>query len=81
MQDILGRNPQLKVKVFAVWEPILFTDWSKPGAGVLARLSDPRVDQIWDRQHLVAKQLAKDARAPQPKPNTIVTASFPSKLT
>ena len=68
MQDILSRNQQLKVKVFAVWEPILFTDWRKPGAGVLARLSDPRVEQIWDRQHLVAKQLAKDARAPQPDP-------------
>ena len=51
-----------------MWEPILFTDWRKPGPRVLARLSDPRVEQIWDRQHLVAKQLAKDARAPQPEP-------------
>jgi hypothetical protein len=57
------------MRVFAVWEPILFTDWSKPGAGVLARLSDPRAVQFWDSQHLVAKQLAKDARAPQPEPH------------
>lgn len=51
-----------------MWEPMIFTDWSKPGNRVLARLSDPRIEQIWDRQHLVAKQLAKDARAPQPEP-------------
>jgi hypothetical protein len=47
---------------------MIFTDWRKPGNRILARLSDPRVEQIWDRQHLVAKQLAKDARAPQPEP-------------
>ena len=35
---------------------------------MLSRLSDPRVEQIWDRQHLVATQLAKDALPPQPEP-------------
>jgi hypothetical protein len=55
------------VKVFAVWEPILATDWGKPGSGVLGRLSDRRVTQFWDKQHLLAKQMAQDARSPQPK--------------
>ena len=54
--------------MFTVWEPILVTDWKKPGSSVLARLNDPRVKQIWDSKHLIAKQLAKDARAPQPEP-------------
>ncbi len=56
------------MRVFAVWEPILLSDWSKPGSNALARLSDPRVAHFWDRQHAVARQLAKDARAPQPEP-------------
>lgn len=54
--------------VFAVWEPILVTDWRRPGASVVGRLTDSRVRQIWDSSHFVAKQLAKDARPPQPEP-------------
>jgi hypothetical protein len=42
-------------------------DWGKPGSGTLGRLSDRRVIQFWDRQHLMAKLLARDARDPQPK--------------
>jgi hypothetical protein len=56
------------VKVFAVWEPILVTDWREPGGSVLRRLPDPRAKQFWDSNHLVAAQLAKDARPPQPEP-------------
>ena len=33
---------------------------------VLNRISDPRVMQFWDENHLLATQMAKDARAPQP---------------
>jgi hypothetical protein len=56
--------------VFAVWEPILPTDFSSPSTGVLARLADPRVSQYWDKNHLFAEQLASrltaDAGHPQP---------------
>jgi hypothetical protein len=69
---VLARNPEAKVRAFAVWEPILFTDWKKPGSSVLARITDARVKQIWDSEHLLAKQLAKDARAPQPKPECCI---------
>ena len=65
---MLSRRPDAKVRVFAVWEPILITDWSRPGRGVLSRLSDPRATQFWDSGHLVAAQLARDARVPQPEP-------------
>jgi len=40
----------------------------RPGRRVVGKLTDYRVKQIWDPNHLVAKQLAKDARDPQPKP-------------
>ncbi len=52
--------------MFAVWEPILPTDWSKPVSIVLNRLSDKRVMQFWDQDHVLATQIAKDARDPQP---------------
>ena len=56
--------------MFAVWEPILPTDYSSPGTAVLARLSDPRVAQYWDKNHLFAEQLGRkiEADATQPKP-------------
>jgi hypothetical protein len=65
---VLSRNPDPQVKAFAVWEPILVTDWKKPGGGVVARITDDRAKQFWDAEHLTAKQLAKDARSPQPQP-------------
>ena len=46
---------------------MLATDWASPGTLVLARLSDPRARQYWDKEHLLAKKLAADARDPQPK--------------
>lgn len=45
--------------VFAVWEPILPTDWSAPGTSVLNRLSDRRVRQFWDPSHVVAAIIKK----------------------
>ena len=45
---------------------MIATDWMEPGTNVLARIRDARVRQYWDPDHLVAKQLAADARAPQP---------------
>jgi hypothetical protein len=45
--------------VFAIWEPILPTDWAQPRSSVLQRLSDNRVRQFWDVDHLVAAVLRK----------------------
>jgi len=47
-----------KVRVFAVWEPILPTDFTAPSSGALGRLSDARVHQFWDRDHALAKLMA-----------------------
>ena len=50
-----------------VWEPILPTDFSKPMGIVLNRLSDRRATQFWDEGHVLATQMAQDARSPQPE--------------
>ena len=64
---ILGRNPGSDVRVFAVWEPMLPTDWSRPNTHVLARLSDPRVVQVWDRGHLIAALVEEGAAGRRPR--------------
>jgi hypothetical protein len=56
------------MRVLAVWEPILFTDFSKPASMVLRRLSDPRVLHFWDPNHLVAEQLARYSDPSQNQP-------------
>ena len=57
------------VAVYAVWQPMLPTDWAPPVGWVLARMPDARVRQYWDPHHLIAKRLAADARPPQPEPD------------
>jgi hypothetical protein len=57
------------VVVFAVWEPILPTDWSRPGTSVLRRLSDSRVRQFWDVDHTVAATLEKAETTGMHHPN------------
>jgi hypothetical protein len=70
VEDVLKQNANPHIRVFAVWEPILPTDYSSPGTAVLARLSDPRVVQYWDKNHLFAAGLGRkiQADAQQPKP-------------
>ncbi|MEN3338385.1 MAG: hypothetical protein V7647_2061 [Acidobacteriota bacterium] len=48
---------------------MLVTDFAAPGTFVLRRLTDARVRQYWDPHHLVAAQIARDARPPQPVQN------------
>jgi hypothetical protein len=76
VQQILERHPAAKIEVFAVWEPMLTTDWQSPTSGVLARLKDVRARQYWDPRHLVAQRLAADARDPQPKQACCLRGKF-----
>jgi hypothetical protein len=54
------------VRVFAVWQPMLATDRFAPTSPVLNHLTDSRVQQYWDPDHVLAKQMEADAREPQP---------------
>ncbi|HZT39103.1 MAG TPA: hypothetical protein VFA28_14510 [Bryobacteraceae bacterium] len=45
--------------MFAVWEPVLPTDWMAPSAMALKRLRDGRVRQFWDPHHLIAAAVKK----------------------
>ena len=59
-----------------VWQPILPTDFGAPTTAVLSRASDRRVQQYWDRDHVLAKQMAADARAPQPEQECCVRSGI-----
>lgn len=57
VQEPLEKIPDSRLRVLVVWEPILWTDLKKPSGSILARLSDLRVVQFWDHDHLVAQTL------------------------
>jgi hypothetical protein len=63
---VLANQSRTGVRVLVVWEPILITDIAPPISAVLGRMSDPRVRQFWDADHLLSEQMKQDARAPQP---------------
>jgi hypothetical protein len=65
---MLQQHRQAKVQVFAVWEPILPIDWNAPSTSALQRLSDRRVRQLWDKDHVLAKAVA-DSRNFESKPD------------
>lgn len=55
---------------------MLPTDWAVPASSTLRRLSDGRVQQYWDPNHLLAAQMKKDARAPQPEQDCCVRSGI-----
>ena len=45
MKRVAGRP----VRVFVVWEPVLWTDLAPPTSKVLSLISDSRASQYWDK--------------------------------
>jgi hypothetical protein len=69
MQKLLEQHPSADVRVFTVWEPVRFADWQRPTTAALARLSDRRVAQFWDHDHILANRIERDAVASKGRPN------------
>jgi len=51
------------VRVFAVWEPVLTTDFTAPSTSALARLPDLRVAQYWDGKRELSHVLGEHNRS------------------
>ena len=62
--------------VFAVWEPMLPTDWSAPSASALRRLNDRRVQQFWDPNHMVAAAIKSAASSGKLHPDCCERKGF-----
>ncbi len=67
VEAVLKRHPASNVRVFVIWEPILPTDWNRPTTHGLQRLSDARVIQVWDKNHLIANLMEKGADGQCPR--------------
>jgi hypothetical protein len=63
LQQVLLDHPNSRLKVLVVWEPVLVTDIRPPSSSDLARLSDRRVEQFWDRGRLLSQRFLEMARA------------------
>lgn len=50
------------VRIFAVWEPVLFTDWASPSTATLRRISDTQAAQFWDRHRLISHSMGEHDR-------------------
>ena len=57
IEEILQQRANQPLAVLVVWQPMLITDWGRPGAGTLGRLADHRVRQFWDADRTVAQAL------------------------
>lgn len=63
VQRVLEQEGNGRVTVFAVWEPVLSTDWGAPSGAALRRLGDQRVRQYWDPDRLLSKAMGETDRA------------------
>ncbi len=59
IQKLLDEQRDPRVRVFVIWEPVLPTDLGAPSTRTLARVSDLRASQYWDKEHLVSQALGE----------------------
>ena len=50
------------LRIFVVWEPVLFTDWSSPSTATLGRISNTRARQFWDKERLISRSMGEHNR-------------------
>jgi len=46
--DVLKANPDPRLRVYVIWEPVLETDWGTPSPTLTANVADPRAQHFWD---------------------------------
>jgi len=63
VQEILTARPELAVRVFVVWEPVIPTDVAPPTSKTLARIHDRRARQYWDRDRALSADVVRSILA------------------
>jgi hypothetical protein len=58
-EKLLAEERSQNIRVFVVWEPVLWTDLGAPSTATLKRISDPRASQYWDKGHLISNLLGE----------------------
>lgn len=49
-------------RVFVVWEPVLFSDWSSPSTATLGRIPGAQAAQFWDKERLISHSMGEHDR-------------------
>ena len=62
VEETIEKRPGAPLSVFAVWEPVLWTDAAPPTTSVLSRLRDPRAVQYWDPERALSREILRQAR-------------------
>lgn len=60
---LLHTSKDPNIRVLVNWEPVIATDLRSPSSRVLARISDLRARQYWDRERLLSKAMGEKDRA------------------
>ena len=58
----MDARPDLRVRVFVVWEPVIVTDIAPPTTATLARIHDRRAAQYWDRDLALSTEIVRWGR-------------------
>jgi len=58
-EKLLKEERDKNIRVFVIWEPVIFTDFGVPSTATLKRISDPRSSQYWDKDHLISRLLGE----------------------
>jgi hypothetical protein len=64
---LLAEFPDARLRVLAVWEPVLTTDFVAPVTQVLGLLDDPRVTQYWDPDRIVSADIVRAVNEDPPR--------------
>lgn len=59
----MDTRPDLRVRVFVVWEPVIVTDLAPPTTGTLARIHDRRAAQYWDHDRALSEDIVRSVLA------------------
>lgn len=59
LHKVLSKYPDPRIRVFVIWERVLFTDWWKPESATLQLISIPQAAQYWDPERLLSRQLGE----------------------
>jgi len=59
IQKLLDAQRDQQIRVFVIWEPVLPTDLGAPSTRTLARVSDLRASQYWDKEHLFSQSIGE----------------------
>jgi hypothetical protein len=57
LADVLRANPNSRLRVFVIWEPVLSTDWGTPSEALTANIPDRRVVQFFDHDRRLSAML------------------------